>query len=86
MIFGGPTRIVLCLLTGDFGGPDRRSSWCTFDYGVACGTSPQRDVTVIIAKVLEDSSRSIAVPQARKKRRISSSAHLHMSAMGHQQT
>ena len=21
-----------------FGGPDRRSSWCTFDHGVACGT------------------------------------------------
>ena len=36
MIFGAPKRIVLCLLI--FGGPDRRSSWCTSDHGVACGT------------------------------------------------
>ena len=36
MIFGTPIRIVLCLLIGVCG-PDRRSSWCTFDHGVACG-------------------------------------------------
>jgi len=49
-----------------FGGPDRRSSWCTFDHGVACGTDrsgPYGDHR----KGTGDSSRPIALPQGRKK-------------------